>query len=781
MTVAAMACAWALGGKMLAQQPVPGSPAVSQPVVAIPRVARPPRLEEFLSMKPSQGTPEMARVTGFVQRDPNDGVPAQEKTDAYIGYDSKNFYAVFICFDPHPERIRARVSHREDIGPEHDEVQLYLDTFNDKRRSYGFMVNPLGVQYDFIWTENLGYDASWDTVWYSSGQVTHEGYVAMMSIPFKSLRFPSAPEQTWGILFERVVPHDNDNSFYPRVSVSIQGRLNQEAKLTGLSGITPGHNFQINPYGVTDSFRTLDQRDPNHPFFDGNHLGGRAGLDGKLVLRNSLTLDFTVNPDFRQLESDQPQNTVNQRFEVFFPEKRPFFQEGANFFDTPINMYFTRRIEEPQFGARLTGKLGAYGIGLLAADDQGPGQSVPADDPLHGRRAYFTVGRLTRELWKQSQFGLFYSDREMPAVLGSLCSTTAPSTAEQTSCISSANRMGGGDFTFHFGDHFQTQGQALTSVTDQAGNAHLSGNLFAGYAAYSGRHLGYELNLRDVSPGFVTLTGFFQQPDIRRERSSISYLFRPEGRYLTSWGPHFLHVLTFDHSGTRLDTIYEPGFDFHFKQNTDLTLYGGDWHEQLRPVDYPALTQNRDFNKGGYWGLNFNTSYWKWMSLTGGYFAGKNINFSPLANQAPFLADETQANLDMTLHPLNSLIVTNSYILERLRMRTTPAMAVVDSHIIRSKITYQYTKELSARAIFQYNGQLANPTLSSLDRSKNFNVDLLLTYLIHPGTAFYLGYNSNLENFDPEPISAHTGLIRGNRLINDGRTVYAKISYLFRF
>src|SRR5262249_9769133 len=158
-----------------------------------------------------------------------------------------------------------------------------------------------------------------------AGKVTPGGYVGIMSIPFKSLRFPAAPRQTGGVMFQRGVPRDNQNSFFPHVSRSSQGRLSQGAGLEGVAAISPGRDIQITTYGVGGAFRALDERDANHPFFTANHLGATAGVDGKMILHDSLVLDFTVNPDFRQLESDQPQNTVNQRFEVFFPEKRPFF------------------------------------------------------------------------------------------------------------------------------------------------------------------------------------------------------------------------------------------------------------------------------------------------------------------------------------------------------------------------------------------------------------------------------------------------------------------------
>src|SRR5438067_1136071 len=644
---------------------------LTRPVINILRVDHAPKLEDFLEMQPGPNAPTMAKVQNFIEKDPKDGAPAQQRTEAYLGYDSRYLYAVFVCFDSNPGRIRANMARRESIGPDHDEVQLYLDTFNDKRRAYGFMVNPRGIQYDYIWTDGNGDDGSWDTVWDSWGKVTPQGYVAMMAIPFKSLRFPASGEQTWGIILQRVVPHDNDNSFYPRVSSSIQCRLNQAATLKGLTNISPGRNIQLNPYGIAGAFRVLDQRDPNRPSFLANHLGGDAGLDGKMILHDSLVLDFTVNPDFRQLESDQPQNTVNQRFEVFFPEKRPFFQEGANFFNTPINLYFTRRIADPQYGIRLTGKLGEkWGLGLLAIDDQGLGRVVPDDDPLRRKRAYFTVGRVTRELWKQSHIGLFYGDREFR---------------------------------------------------------------------------------------------------------------RPEGKIVTDYGPQFFHFSTWDHSGVNLEKDLEPGFFMDLKANTHIEYWHGITNEQLRPVDFSTLTRTTNFGKG-YNGFFISNGYFKLVQLNGSINFAKAINFDPPANAAPFLADEVNANWTVTVHPWSPLAIDNSYILERLTTRSAPAQAIINAHILRSKWNYQYNPRLGFRAIFQYNSLLRNPLFTDLEQGKSFNADFLVTYLVHPGTAFYLGYNSNLENLDPLGISRHNGLLRTNRsYINDGRVIFAKISYLFRF
>src|SRR5579864_6398405 len=216
----------------------------------------------------------------------------------------------------------------------------------------------------------------------------------LMTIPFKSLRFPKADLQQWRIILNRSIPRTNENLFWPRISNRIQGRFNQAATATGIEHISGVHNIQLIPYGLLRGYRDIDQRDPLNPFFESRTLQPEAGLDAKFILHDSFVLDATINPDFSQVESDQPQITVNQRFEVFFTEKRPFFLENSNYFTSPINLVFTRRIAHPEFGLRLTGKSGPWALGVLASDDRAPGEALPLSDPHAGDRATFAIARV---------------------------------------------------------------------------------------------------------------------------------------------------------------------------------------------------------------------------------------------------------------------------------------------------------------------------------------------------------------------------------------------------
>jgi len=280
------------------------------PAIQIPRIETAPRLADFEGMHPAARVGDhMLKVSGFIAREPADGAQPTQDTDVYLAYDAHNLYAVFICWDKEPGKIRARMTRREDIFSD-DSAEIMIDTFDDARRGYTFAANPLGIQWDALWTEGSigkglpadfsGFDSSFDTVWNSEGRITNQGYILLMSIPFKSLRFPNSDKQQWRIILNRSIPRTNENLFWPRITNRIQGRFNQAATATGLD-LSRARNIQLIPYGLLRGFRDIDQRDPNNPFFENRTLQPEAGLDAKFILHDSFVLDATINPDFSQI------------------------------------------------------------------------------------------------------------------------------------------------------------------------------------------------------------------------------------------------------------------------------------------------------------------------------------------------------------------------------------------------------------------------------------------------------------------------------------------------
>lgn len=716
-------------------------------------------------MKPNGGSAlKMARVEGFIQSRPRDGEPSTQRTEGYLGYDAKNFYVVYVCFDSEPEKIRARMARRENAWGD-DWVELTLDTYHDQRRGYVFWSNALGVQAEGLWLEADGHpDFSYDMVWHTSARRTPQGYVVLMQIPFRSLRFASSDVQTWGITLQRVIPRINEWSYWPRVSSAVRGRLSQDAEMNGLSGISPGRNIQLNPYAVFRSFRAVDERGPAGPVVARKDAEFDGGLDAKFVVKDSMVLDVTVNPDFAQVESDDPQIVTNQRFEVFFPEKRPFFLENSNYFAAAntLNLLFTRRIADPQFGARLTGKAGKFGIGALIADDQSPGRSVPPSDPLADKRALFSVLRVTRDLFGQSSLGVMFTDREFEG---------------------SYNRVGGVDANLSWGKNWNAGLQAVTSATRFLNGSTLDGPLYTINIHRSGRQFFTDAWYNDISPGFRTQTGFIPRPDVREFGTFTGYNFRPENKFLISWGPDLSTFLLYDHQGTRLEWQTSTSLEFEFAGNTNLELSASGGRERLRPQDFSTLAANQDFSNRRL-GVDLNTSHFKWFDVGVEYIRGHGINFDPPASQTPRPADHDSAEFNLTLRPITPLVVRHEYIWFRLR-ETHTAASVFNNHILRQNWNWQFTRELSLRVILQYESLLANPVNTAEETSKNFNADFLMTWLLHPGTALYVGYNSNLVNRDIFPCAPGSGcttqFLRTNNFRNDAKGLFVKFSYLFRF
>ncbi|MCP4664030.1 MAG: carbohydrate binding family 9 domain-containing protein, partial [bacterium] len=300
---------------------------------------------------------------------PGENVPPAVDTECLITYAADQLYIAFRAHDPDPEKIRARLTDR-DTAFSDDFVGVALDPFNDERRAFEFFVNPLGVQMDMTMDDvNDNEDASWDAIWKSAGRITAGGYVVELAVPFSSLRFPRTQgPQTWGVDAIRFYPRD---SRY-RIALNPMDRnvscyLCQTSKLVGFEAITPGRNLEINPT-VTASRHDEREDFPSSPLEAGD-ADSDVGLTVSWGITPNINLSGTLNPDFSQVEADAGQLDVNNQFALFFPERRSFFLEGADLFDTPMNVVFTRNVADPTWGLKLTGKEGRHALGVFLAED----------------------------------------------------------------------------------------------------------------------------------------------------------------------------------------------------------------------------------------------------------------------------------------------------------------------------------------------------------------------------------------------------------------------------
>lgn len=514
------------------------------------------------------------------------------------------------------------------------------------------------------------------------------------------------------------------------------------ATLEGLERISRSHNAQIIPYIAGANSRSLGE---GPGLTKSSDL--RVGVDGKYVFRDALTLDFTVNPDFSQVESDDPQVTLNQRYEVFYPEKRPFFFDNAAYFSTPVNLFHSRRVVDPGAGARLTGKIGNWTIGLLGTNDRAPGKSVSLTDPQRGDLASIGVARVTREIGKQSSAGAFFSDREFGP---------------------SYNRVAAADLNWRFDPSWTLRAQGIHSDDRERNSAATAGSAVFVQVSGGDRNGAYAATYSAFDPDFRAPLGFIRRVGIRQSDQFLSYYWHPKSGPVTSVGPSTSQSVVYDYSGRLTDWTGGSQFDISFRGPTRLTVSRYTSYEYYLGRNFvKALT-----------GTSFYTARLKWMDVFGSYYRGDAVNYVPAAGLQPFLGLSDIANLGANIH-FARFRVESYYTYTRLRSKSSDV--VFNNHIARSKLNYQFTRALSARAILDYYAQLPNEYLIDQTRFKQLGADVLITYMVHPGTALYIGYSNRFQNLGIDPANPRLLIpIGGVPLFQTSHLLYFKLSYLLR-
>ena len=721
-----------------------------------------PSFADFQNMAPSSVLARsMAKVDSFIQREPEPGEPSAQRTEVYIGYDQVELHVIFLAFDTDPDQIRANLSSRENIDGD-DNVEITFDTFNDQRAAFSFRTTPLGIQWDARWTEGSsrrgGFDTTLEMVWESDGELTDQGYMAQMSIPLRSLRFPDNSEQTWRIQFARNIPRYGEESYWPPYSVDVEGRLNQTATLTGIRDVSPGNNSQIIPFLFAREVDALDLGATGGPKF-GQSSEQDVGVDAKFVFNDSMVLDITLNPDFSQVESDQPQVTLNERFEVEFPERRPFFVENADFFATDSNLVFTRRIVDPEGGARFTGRAGNFGFGSILINDEAPGLNRANGDPLQGEKANVAILRGFMDISDQDRIGILLTNRDL---------------------ADGHNRVASIDGRFKLNNNWTTQLQFVGTDSEAFdGSSETTGYQRNIQVNRAGRTFSNHTHFIETTSDFRAELGFqsrFFRSDSSGLHQRVNFNFYPENSNINRWNTNLFGVYINDIGGDKIYSQVGPGVGVNFDTNIFNANYT-EYSETLRPKDFAGIMANRTYKYEDF-SLGYTNTTLNTLSFSAKLRTGTTLNLVPPAGTLPGIADTTRISVDMLWRPIDRLRISNTFFHTELETESG-GTSIFTNDILRSNWNYQFTKEWSLRFIAQYDETDAGPA-SRLEDDENLNFDLLLRYVINPWSAFFIGYNSNQSNFDIVEMEGERELVIANDLRNDGDQFFMKFSYLFQ-
>lgn len=790
-------------------------PEKAQPV-QMPKFEKPPVIDGKLD---DEVWKSATVLKDFYQVQPGDNIAPSKPTEVMLGFDSKFLYIAFHCYDE-PDKVRSNISKRDNIFND-DYVGILFDTFNDGRKAYEFDFNPLGIQADGSWTDN-GEDFNPDIVMESKGMVTSDGWTVEVAIPFKSLRYVAGKDKLWGAHFwRRIKRFNNELDMWMPLNRDNSSWLAQEGHLSGLEGISTERTLELIPsLTLSETGKRKSTLSPAQfaaGMFDPGRLVNEPvkfdpGLTGKFTITPNVTLDFAINPDFAQVESDQLVVTANQRFPIFFPEKRPFFLEGIDIFNTQIQAVHTRTIVDPDIAVKLTGKIDRNTFGLMVASDNAPGNFSPeerltADPRLIDKNASVGVLRLKHDVGKQDSFiGFLGTYRKF---------------------VDQYNMLGGFDSKLRINKQTTFNAQVLGTHTranffypDEGRSLDRTENGFIYATDYniSGRNFGFDYATVGRTRYYRSDVGFNRRTNTNNHNLFVSYRTDPDPKaFLINWRVYNAFGTNFDWSGNLQSYNNETQMQWNLPRQTSIGVgvdigYERVFEEEFGPTRKYFGTSCALNNTCTFWGNDPERS-----APNGGLYVwgqsnvNKKFNFNFFADQAYNVLDydfgagpkfprvsipavtsrAAQAaglcngakppavclapqdpgpgkffnfNAGITYQPSTPLNINLSLTKQRLRRNDTGLLAF-DENIVSVKATYQFTRFVFARGRVDYD------SLNS-----NFKGQFLFGWTPNPGTALYIGYNDDLtrNGFSPFTGQLEPGFRR------NGRTFFIKMSYLFR-
>jgi hypothetical protein len=680
-----------------------------------------------------------------VETKPGENIPARVKTTAYLVEDGLNLYVAFDAEDPDPSSIRAYLSDR-DAAYNDDFVGIVLDTYGDERRAFEFFANPLGVQMDLTYDDiNEREEDSWNAIWDSAGKITESGYVVEMKIPLSQLRFAKLDgKQSWGIDVLRMYPREHRY----RMANNPQDRnincyLCQFEKIEGLEDAKPSKDLEITPTLTASKVDTTDS--PGVVPLQSGDAEVEAGISIAWGITPGLTANLTINPDFSQVEADLAQLDVNNQFALFFPETRPFFLEGADYFRTPIRAVFTRTVVDPSVGAKLTGKRGNNTFGVFVAQDEVTNLIFPgafgSDSESFDEENNAFVGRYSRSFGESSSVGGLVTVRNGEGY---------------------HNYVGGLDMRWKISDQHDIRLQYLSSdtqyPTDVAIEFEQPLTAFDGTAAYasydySSRNWFAFLRHQDRSAGFRADSGFVPRVDISQQVVGLGHnWYGDEDDWYSQLQLSADWDIAHDDSGRMIEREAEFNFRIRGPMQSRINM-GGLTRDIL--FDDVLFKENR-------------ISLFTEIQPTGGLRLGFRSHYGDKVDFA-----NTQLGEEMRMAPFINWNV-NRHLLLRLdsnfvKLDSKSGPNIFDAQVHDLRMTWQFNLRSFIRLTAQLQDVKRNQDeyIDPVDtRTRDVGRQLLYSYKLNPQTVFFLGYSDAL--IEDDDLS---------RLTTTDRTWFMKIGY----
>ncbi len=707
-----------------------------------------------------------ARAENFVENSPGDQVKPEVETQALITYDDDRLYVAFICHE-NPTTIRAALCERDRLWTNQDMVGFFIDTYGDASWAYTLNVNPYGVQMDALWSPTTGEDGSYDLIWESAAQITDSGYQVEMAIPFSSLRFPNQAQQIWKVDFYRHryreshyeyswAAYDRDEPCWPC----------QWGTVSGIENVQPGKGIELLPSVM--AFQSGDLTGAGtteRPYDFVNHdPDGEASVGAKYAITSNVIAEATYNPDFSQVESDAAQIDVNTSFALFYPERRPFFQEGSDLFRTWVNLFYTRTINDPQFAGKATARIDRASIAHVVARDE----HSPIIVPFEESSAYLLAGKSISNIFRyrqgfgtDSHVGLLATDRRLEGggsgtllnldsqlllhrnfrlqfqLIGS--HTVESDDSRLTSQINQAMDIGLIDSTFDSGSH--------TSAYD--------GESYSGHAVIlilreRSRHFSLDATYQELSPTFRADNGFQTYNNRRQTDLAVGYTHYFDNAFVDRANPHVQVGTVWNFEGQKKDQYV--WFNVHTYLKV-AQIYLRTMHmrsaERFGGVQYDNIWT---------WQQSGSASLGNLLDFGGSIVYARNI-----ARRLLVPSKETMLSLWANLKPLDRLLVETRYDFHNSYHGKT-GEKLFEGYIARTRLNFQMTPELSLRLVVQYN-----------DFYRTWDIDPLLTYRLSPFSVLYLGSAYEYCRFD---CLGDDGTEQATRMTS--RQFFMKLQYLFQ-